>query len=77
VTFLPGERVDTFPLLANQNIRGNIFLGLAAKTCYGEAAFVALVTPLDSFEGAASNTCGLFLFYGWRRSRSTNSLKEK
>jgi hypothetical protein len=57
--------------------RGNNSLGSALKTCYVWAAFVALVTPLDSIEGAASSHLRPFLLYGWRRSRSTNSLKEK
>jgi hypothetical protein len=30
-------------------------LGGSAKLCYSFIAFVALVTPLDSFEGAASS----------------------
>ena len=40
-------------------------------------AFVALVTPLDSIEGAASRHLRPLLLYGWRRSRSTNSLQTK
>jgi hypothetical protein len=47
------------------------------KACYLWPAFVALVTPLDSFEGAASSNLRPLSLYGWRRSRSTNSLKEK
>ncbi len=47
------------------------------KACYVWPAFVALVTPLDSFEGAASSNLQPLSLYGWRRSRSTNSLKRK
>src|SRR5690349_5056520 len=47
------------------------------KACYVWPAFVALVTPLDSFEGAASSNLRPLSLYGWRRSRSTNSLKKK
>jgi hypothetical protein len=32
-------------------------LGASAIPCYSAVAFVALVTPLDSIKGAASNTC--------------------
>jgi hypothetical protein len=35
---------------------------LAPKLCYYPLAFVALVKPLDTFEGAASITCSLFSF---------------
>jgi cold shock protein len=44
---------------------------------YPAVAFVALVSPLDSLEGAASSHLQPFLLYGWRRSRSTNSLNRK
>jgi hypothetical protein len=53
----------------------NNLLGGWVKACYVRSAFDALVTPL--VEGAASSNLRPFLFYGWRRSRSTNSLKEK
>src|ERR1700728_278159 len=54
-----------------------IGLGQHLKTCYAWAAFVALVTPLDSIEGAASSHLRPLLLYGWRRSRTTNSLKRR
>jgi hypothetical protein len=37
-------------------------LGSSGKPCYGWAAFVALVTPLDSMKGLQAHTCGLFCF---------------
>jgi CspA family cold shock protein len=57
--------------------RGKISLGEFIKPCYVLSAFVALVTPLDSIEGAASSHLRPLLLYGWRRSRSTNSLKKE
>jgi cold shock protein len=57
--------------------RGKISLGEFIKACYVLSAFVALVTPLDSIEGAASSHLRPLLLYGWRRSRSTNSLKKE
>src|SRR5690242_20841543 len=54
----------------------NLLVG-RGKACYVWPAFVALVTPLDSFEGAASSNLRPLSLYGWRRSRSTNSLKKK
>ena len=62
MTFLLRGRAGTFALLANQNIRGNIFLGRAPKACYGEAAFVALVTPLDSLKGLQVTLAAPFCF---------------
>jgi hypothetical protein len=41
--------------LAKARVHRKIGLGQRAKTCYAYAAFVALVTPLDSIEGAASS----------------------
>src|ERR1700690_4564122 len=52
-------------------------LGSSGKACYVLSAFVALVTPLDSIEGAASSHFRPLLRYGWRGSRSTNSLKRR
>src|ERR1700719_152137 len=57
--------------------RGKISLGEFIKACYVLSAFVALVTPLDSIEGAASSHLRPLLLYGWRRSRSTNSLRKR
>jgi hypothetical protein len=37
-------------------------LGPPRKACYALAAFVALVTPLDSMKGLQVHTCGLFCF---------------
>ncbi len=37
-------------------------LGAGNEACYGWAAFVALVTPLDSMKGLQVHTCGLFCF---------------
>jgi hypothetical protein len=40
--------------------RGKISLGEFIKACYVLSAFVALVTPLDSIEGAASSLAASF-----------------
>ena len=73
----------TGDLLATQFVQNafelaaeNLLVG-SGKACYVWPAFVALVTPLDSFEGAASSNLRPLSLYGWRRSRSTNSLKRK
>jgi hypothetical protein len=39
---------------------GKISLGSSREACYVLAAFVALVTPLDSIEGAASSLAASF-----------------
>ena len=39
----------------------NLLVG-RGKACYVWAAFVALVTPLDSLKGLQVHTCGLFCF---------------
>src|SRR5271170_6318526 len=62
---------------SNAKSRATNSLGLRPKPCYVGLAFVALVTPLDSIEGAASSHLQPLSLYGWRRSRSTNSLKRR
>jgi CspA family cold shock protein len=89
--FLTNRHTDFFPLALfySRDLPAAIFLQAAldlaaenllvgrGKACYVWPAFVALVTPLDSFEGAASSNLRPLSLYGWRRSRSTNSLKRK
>jgi hypothetical protein len=78
-----GRRADSRDSFISESKRpqhidpGKIPLGSVSETCYCGTAFVALVTPLDSIEGAASSHLQPLLLYGWRRSRSTNSLKKK
>src|ERR1700720_2627401 len=72
-----GVRANNRISQASNAVPRKIGLGQHAKTCYAQAAFVALVTPLDSIEGAASSHLRPLLLYGWRRSRTTNSLKTR
>ena len=87
--WIPGDREYHYNSLpSNRTLSGsissaamertaeNLLVG-KGKACYVWPAFVALVTPLDSFEGAASSNLRPLSLYGWRRSRSTNSLKKK